>query len=87
MSLVQKSNCFLLTFFTEIISEKSVLILWKEKNDFKREKLKFLKGPKNGHFPKGLVHGFCQKSNCLLWAFLTEIISEKIVCDIVERKE
>ena len=34
------------------------MILWKEKNDFKRKKLKFLKGPKNGHFPKGLVHGF-----------------------------
>ena len=25
------------------------------------KKIKFLKGPKNGHFPKGLVHGFCPK--------------------------
>ena len=23
--------------------------------------MNFLKGPKNGHFPKGLVNGFCQK--------------------------
>ena len=25
------------------------------------KKLKFEKGPKNGHFPKGLVHGFGPK--------------------------
>ena len=34
----------------------------KEKNDLKWKKLKFKKGPKNGQFPKGLVHGFCPKS-------------------------
>ena len=37
------------------------MILRKEKNDFKRKKLKFLKGPKNGQFRNGLVGGFCPK--------------------------
>ena len=37
------------------------LILWKEKNDIKWKKFKFKKGLKNGHFPRGLVHGFCPK--------------------------
>ena len=41
--------------------KKSFFILRKEKNDFKRKKLKFVKGPKNRHFRKGLVHGFCLK--------------------------
>ena len=30
---------------------------------------------------------FFQQSNFFLWAFFTEIISENIVFDIVERKE
>ena len=54
------------TFSYRRISQKSYqkrsfLILRKEKNDFKRKKLKFLKGPKNGQFRKGLVGGFCPK--------------------------
>ena len=43
MDFFQKSNFFLWAFFTEIISESSFWILWKEKNDFKRKKLKFKK--------------------------------------------
>ena len=58
MDLVQKSKFFLWAFFTEIISENIVFDMWKEKNDFMRKKLNFKKGPKNGHFPKGLVHGY-----------------------------
>ena len=48
----------------------------KEKKDFEWKKLKYYKGSKNGHFLKGLKH-----------AFFTEILSESIVFDIVERKE
>ena len=55
------------------------LILWKEKNDIKWKKFKFKKGLKNGHFPRGLVHGFCPKSKFLVWVFFTEIMSEKMV--------
>ena len=33
----------------------------KEKKDFEWKKLKYYKESKNGHFPKGLVHGFCPK--------------------------
>ena len=50
-------------FSQKSYQKRSFLILCKEKNDFKRKKLKFSKGPKNGHFPE----------------FFTEIMSEKIV--------
>ena len=53
----------------------------KKKNDFKRKKLKFLKGP------KGLVHGFCPKIELFLCGYFREIVSEKMVFDIAERKE
>ena len=48
-------------FHRNHIKKRSFLILWKEKNDFKRRKLKFEKGAKYGYFLKGLVHGFCPK--------------------------
>ena len=48
-------------FLQKSYQKRSFLILRKEKNDFKRKKLKFLKGPKNGQFRKGLVGGFCPK--------------------------
>ena len=45
-----------------------------------RGKLKFLNKPKDGHYPKGLVHGFCpKKSDFLLSLFFTDNMSEKIV--------
>ena len=60
----------------------------KEKKDFEWKKLKYYKGSKNGHFLKGLKHGvLSKKSNFFLSAFFTEILSESIVFDIVERKE
>ena len=52
-----------------------------------RKKLKFQKRAKRGHFPKGLVHGFCPKIEIFLFAFFTEVLSENNVFDIVERKE
>ena len=59
----------------ESYRKRSFLILRKKKIDFKRKKLKFLKGPKNGHFGKGLVHGFCPKIEIsLIAALFTEIM-------------
>ena len=76
MDFVQKSNFFWSAYFTEIISKRSFLILRKEKNDFKRKKLKFLKGPKNGQFRNGLVGGFCPKIEISLIAvFFIEIMA------------
>ena len=59
------------SFSLRRISEKSYqkrsfLILRKEKNDFKRKKLKFFKGPKNKLFLRGSVHGFCPKIELFL---------------------
>ena len=54
MDLVEKSNFFLSAFFTEIKSEISFLILWKERNDFKWNKnLSFKKGQKMFIFQTG----------------------------------
>ena len=50
------------------------------------QKLKFWKGPKNGHFPKGLVHDFVQKSKFLLSVFFTEIMPEKFVFQYLWKK-
>ena len=62
------------TFSLRRISEKSYqkrwfLILRKEKNDVKRKKLKFFKGPKNKLFLRGSVHGFCPKIELIIIAF------------------
>ena len=55
-----KIEVFLIgVFHRNSIKKTTFLILWKEKNDFKWKKLKFYKGPKDGHFSKGLVHEFC----------------------------
>ena len=52
---VQKSYFFLSAFLTEIIWEKIVfLILWKEKNDYKRKKIEVLKRAKKWTFFKGV---------------------------------
>ena len=51
-----------LRFSQKFYQKTTFLILWKEKNDFKWQKYKFLEGLKNGHFPRWLVHDFVQKS-------------------------
>ena len=69
-SILSKNRTFSYRRFSQKSYQKrSFLTLWKEKNDFKRRKLKFEKGPKYGHFPKGLVHGFCPKIELSLFAF------------------
>ena len=40
-------------FSQKFYQKKTFLILWKENNDFKWNKLNFEKGPKNGHFQRG----------------------------------
>ena len=55
-----KIEVFLIgVFHRNSIKKTTFLILWKEKNDFKRKKLKFYKGPKDGHFSNGLIHEVC----------------------------
>ena len=67
MDCVQKSNFLLSLFVTEIMSEKNRFsIFWIENNHFNTKKLKFQKGRKNGHFLRGLVHGFCPKIELFL---------------------
>ena len=42
------------------------------------QKVNVLKGAKNRHFPKGIIHGFCPKIEFLfIWFFLSVIESEK----------
>ena len=42
------------------------------------QKVNVLKGAKNRHFPKGIIHGFCPKIEFLfIWFFLSVIKSEK----------
>ena len=45
-------------FSEKLFQARSFLVLWKEKNDFKRKKLK---RAKNGQFPKWSVHRFRPK--------------------------
>ena len=60
--LCPKIEVFLIgAFHRNSYLKTTFLILWKEKNDIKWKKFKFKKGLKNGHFPRGLVHGFCPK--------------------------
>ena len=62
-----KIEVFLIgVFHRNSLKKTKFLILWKEKNDFKWKKLKFQKGPENGHFSKGLVHEFCPKIKLFL---------------------
>ena len=59
--ILSKNRTFsYLPFSQKFYQKTTFLILWKEKNDFNWKKFKFKKGPKNGHFPKGLVHDFVQ---------------------------
>ena len=48
-------------FSQKSYQKRPILILWKEKNDFKRKKIEVLKRAKKWNFPKGLVHRLCQK--------------------------
>ena len=48
------------------MSEKGVLDIYKRNDDFKWKKIDVLKRIKNGHFLKGLVHGFCLKIEVFL---------------------
>ena len=57
-----KNRSFSYGRFSQKFCQKTTFfIVWKEKKDFKWKKLYLKKGPKNGHFPKGLVYGFCPK--------------------------
>ena len=59
----KKHNFYYLCFSLKLCHKRFFFDIYeKKKNDFKWKKLDFWKkGPKNEHFPKGLVHGFCPK--------------------------
>ena len=79
MDFVQNSNFFYRRFSKKSYQKRSFLILWKEKNDFKRKKLKVYKGPKNGHFPKGLVLGFCSEMEPEIVCFFLRKLCQKMI--------
>ena len=82
-----KSKFLLSLFFAEIMSEKIVFRYFgKETIIFKTKNWSSNKSQKIDIFQRGLSMDFVQKSNLLLWVFFTEIISENIVFDIVEKK-
>ena len=88
MRFVQKSNFFISAFFTEIILEKIVFDIVERKEWFLDLKIEVLTKAKKWTFFKGVSSCILSnKSNFFISAFFTEIISEKIVFDIVERKE
>ena len=63
------------------------MILEIENNHFKTKKLNVQEEPKNGHLLKGLIHRFCPNIEISLIAVFCKIMSEKIVFDILERKQ
>ena len=47
----------------------------------------FQKVPKNRHFPKGIVHGFCPKIEFFfIWVFLVHSSQKRWFFDILDRK-
>ena len=60
--ILSKNQIFYYRCFSlKLCQKRSFFDIYEQNNDFKWKKLKFEKGPENGHFPKGLVHGFCPK--------------------------
>ena len=89
MAFCPKNRTFSYRRFSEKFYQKaSFLILWKEKNDFKWKKLKFLKGPKKRHFTKGLVHGFCPKIEISrMGVFYRNYVRKKSCFNILDKKQ
>ena len=88
MDFVQKSNFSYLHFSQKSHQKRSFLILCKEKNDFKQEKLKFLKGSKNRHFLKGLVRGVLSKNRTFSYrSFLQKLCQKTPFLDVLNRKQ
>ena len=53
-----------------------------------KKKIKFQKGPKNGHFPKGLVHGSCPKIEITrMGVFYRNYVRKKSFLIIMDRKQ
>ena len=58
----RKMELFLIgVFYKNHIRKHRFLYCRQKRMILSRKKLKFYKRTKNGHFPKGLVHGFCPK--------------------------
>ena len=73
-------------FHRNHIRKKRFWYCGKKRMSLSGTKIKVFKRAKNGHFPKGLVHDFVQKSKFLLSVFFTEIMPEKIVFQYLWKK-
>ena len=72
----------------KLYKKTSFFDIYERKQLFLDQKIEVLTRAKKVTFFKGVSPWiFFQKSNFFLWAFFTEIISENIVFDTVERKE
>ena len=56
-------------FYRNYVRKNRVLIFWIKNKHCKTKKMTFYQGPKNEHFLKGLVLGFCAKIEISLIAF------------------
>ena len=74
-------------FSQELCHKRSCFDILDRKQSFLDQKIEVLTRTKKWTSLKGLSMDFVAKSIFLLSAFFTDIISEKIVCDIVERKD
>ena len=88
MDIVEKSKLFYRCFSPKLCQKTSFLDIYERKQFFLDQKIEVLTRAKKWTFFEGVSPWtFFQKSNFFLLAFFTEIVSENIVLDIVERKE
>ena len=83
----QKIDLFLICFFFQQKKgvKKHFLIFWSML--FRTQKKTSKNSKKNRHFPKGLVHGFCQKIDLFLICFFFAKSHKEIFFDILDRKK
>ena len=78
MIFVKKSTFFSYLFLEQKKARKNHFFkVLDKKNAFYTKKGKFFKNLKKRHFPKGLVHGFCQQIDRFLICFLLSKKSQK----------
>ena len=88
MDFVKKSKFLVWVFFTEIVRENGFQWSWIENKHCKNKKIDVLTGTKKWTFFKGVSPWILSKNETFSYQrSFTEIISEHIVFDIVQRKE
>ena len=75
-------------FSQKSYQKTSFLILWKEKNDFKRKKIKVLKRAKKWTFSKGVSPWIWSKNRTFSYRyFLEKLCQKRLFLDILNRKQ